>query len=117
MREICHGPSISFNTASLKSFNEELNLLEVYAYTHNELEKLSGQLTLDAANRLPNLLKRRFLDYLTKIRSDLNRPDFDSLRGFVAHELSVSTSDYAQTFFGSDEKRQVAGRWIWRTQK
>ena len=104
VREIRHGPSISFNTASLKSFNEELNLLEVYAYAHNELEKLSGQLTLDTANRLPNFLKRRFLDYLTKIGSDLNRPGFDSLRGFVAHELSVSTSDYAQTFFGSDEK-------------
>ena len=104
VREIRHGPSIFFNTASLKSFNEELNLLEVYAYAHNELEKLSGQLTLDTANRLPNFLKRRFLDYLTKIGSDLNRPGFDSLRGFVAHELSVSTSDYAQTFFGSDEK-------------
>ena len=104
VREIRHGPSISFNTASLKSFNEELNLLEVYAYAHNELEKLSGQLTLDTANRLPNFLKRRFLDYLTKIGSDLNRPGFDSLRGFVAHELSVSTSDYARTFFGSDEK-------------
>ena len=104
VREIRHGPSISFKTASLKSFNKELNLLEVYAYAHNELEKLSGQLTLDTANRLPNFLKRRFLDYLTKIGSDLNRPGFDSLRGFVALELSVSTSDYAQTFFGSDEK-------------
>ena len=104
VREIRHGPLISFNIASLKSFNEELNLLEVYTYAHNELEKLSGQLTLDTANRLPNFLKRRFLDYLTKIGSDLNRPGFDSLRGFVAQELSVSTSDYAQTFFGSDEK-------------
>ena len=104
VREIRHDPSISFNTASLKSFNEELNLLEEYAYAHNELEKLFGQLTLDTANRFPNFLKRRFLDYLTKIGSDLNRLGFDSLRSFVAHELSVSTSDYAQTFFGSDEK-------------
>ena len=104
MREIRHGPSISFNTVTLKSFYKELNLLEVYACAHSELEKLSGQLTLDTANRLPNFLKRRCLDYLTKIGSDLNRPGFEALRGFVAHELSVSTSDFAQTFFGSDDK-------------
>ena len=47
---------------------------------------------------------RRYLDYLTKIGSDLNRPKFDTLRKFVAGELSVSTSDYAQTFFKSEEK-------------
>ena len=56
------------------------------------------------ANRLPGLLKRRYLDYLTKIGSDLNRPKFDMLRKFVAGELSVSTSDFAQTFFKSEEK-------------
>ena len=102
--KIRHSPTISFNASSLKAFNEELNLLEVYAYAHDELEKLSGQLILDTANRLPNFLKRRYLDYLTKIGSDLNRPGFEALRGFVAHELSVSTSDYAQAFFGSDDK-------------
>ena len=102
--EIRHGPTISFNASFLKAFNEELNLLEVYAYAYDELEKLSGQLTLDTANRLPNFLKRRYLDYLTKIRTDLNRPGFEALRAFVAHELSVSTSDYAQAFFGADGK-------------
>ena len=104
VREIRHGPSISFNTAFLKSFNEVVNLLEVYAYAHNELEKLSGQLTLDTADRLPNFLKRRYLDYRTKTGFDLNRSGFDAWRGFVAHKLSVFTSDYAQTFFGSADK-------------
>ena len=56
------------------------------------------------ANRRPVLLTRRYQDYLTKIGSDLNRPKFDALRKFVAGELSVSTSDYAQTFFKSEEK-------------
>ena len=35
---------INFNAASLKLFNEDLNTLEVFAYAHNEVEKLSGQL-------------------------------------------------------------------------
>ena len=104
--EIRYGPKIAFNTASLKAFNEELNLLEVYAYAHDEVQKLSGQLLLDTANRLPNVLKRRYLDYLTTIGADLNRPGFDALRGFVTHELAVSTSDYAQAFFGNDEKEK-----------
>ena len=104
--EIRYGPKITFNTASLKAFNEELNLMEVFAYAHDEVNKLSGQLLLDTANRLPNFLKRRYLDYLTKIGADLNRPGFDALREFVKHELSVSTSDYAQTFFGSDDKEK-----------
>ena len=102
--KIRHGPTISFNASSLKAFNEELNLLEGYAYAHDKLKKLSKQLTLDTVNRLPNFLKRCYLDYLTKIESDLNRPGFEALRAFVAHKLSVSTSDYAQAFFGSDDK-------------
>ena len=76
-----------------------------------EIDKLSGQLLLDVANRLPVLLKSNvtlvwlyLMDYLTKIGSDLNRPKFDTLRKFVAVELSVSTSDYAQTFYRSAEK-------------
>ena len=104
--EIRYGPKITFNTASLKAFNEELNLLEVYAYAHDEVNKLSGQLILDTANRLPNFLKRRYLDYLTKIGADLNQPGFDALRGFVTRELSVLTSDYAQTFFATDDKEK-----------
>ena len=48
--KIRYGPTISFNASSLKAFNEKLNLLEVYAYAHDELEKLSGQLTLDTTN-------------------------------------------------------------------
>ena len=77
--KIRHGPTISFNASSLKVCNEELNLLEVYAYAHDEHEKLLGQLILDTANRLPNFLKRCYLNYLTKIGSDLNRPGFEAL--------------------------------------
>ena len=100
---IRNGSKISFNAASLKLFNEDLNTLEVFAYAHNEVEKLSGQLLMDVANRLPGVLKRRYLDHLSHKRLDLNRPGFDSLREFIAHELSVMTSDYAQSFFKLDQ--------------
>ena len=102
--EIRYGPKITLNSTSLKNFNEDLNTLEVFAYAHDEIDKLSGQLLLNVANRLPVLLKRRYLDYLSKIGSNFNRPKFDTLLNFVAGELSVSTSDYAQTFFKSEEK-------------
>ena len=42
--EIRSGSVISFNVASLKQFNEDLNTLEVFAYAHDEFHKLSGQL-------------------------------------------------------------------------
>ena len=67
-----HGVKVSFNATSLKLYNEDLNTLEVYAYAHDEYEKLSGQLLLDTANRLPNVLKRRYLDYLDKNNISLN---------------------------------------------
>ena len=43
---IRHGPKVVFTSASLKSFNEDLNTLKVFAYAHDEAEKLSGQLLL-----------------------------------------------------------------------
>ena len=95
-----------FNTASLKSYNEDLNTLEVFAYAHDEVEKLSRQLLMDVANRLPSVLKRRYLDYLKKFGPDLSSPGFESLRKFVVEELSIMTSDYAQTFFKSDYKEK-----------
>ena len=61
VRTVRHGPKVSFNATSLKSLNEDLNTLEVFAYAHDEVEKLSGQLLLDTASRLPNILKRRYL--------------------------------------------------------
>ena len=93
--DIRKGPVVSFNVESLKVFNEELNMLEVFAYAHDEYERLSGQLLLDVANRLPGTLKRRYLDYLSRLNLDLNRPSFESLREFIQHELSVVSSDYA----------------------
>ena len=54
--EIRSGSVISFNVASLKQFNEDLNTLEAFAYAHDEFQKLSGQLLLDVANRLPGTL-------------------------------------------------------------
>ena len=56
-------PRVLLNTASLKSYNEDLNTLEVFAYAHDEVEKLSRQLLMDVANRLPGVLKRQYLDY------------------------------------------------------
>ena len=103
---IRHGPKVVFTSAFLKSFDEDLNTLEVFAYAHDEAEKLSGQLLLDVANRLPGVLKRRYLDYLSQRGLSLNKPGFESLRRFVVHELGVMTSDYAQTFFKSEDKEK-----------
>ena len=66
------GSEVVHTVASLKSFNEDLNTLKVFAYAHDEIEKLSGQLLLDVANRLPGVLKRRYLDYLKQVGLDLN---------------------------------------------
>ena len=102
--DIRNGSRVLHNVVSLKKFREDLNTLEVFAYAHNEIEKLSGQLLLDVANRLPGLLKRQYLDYLDHLGLDLNKPGFDSLRNFVGHELKIMTSEYAQTFFKQNEK-------------
>ena len=59
---------------------------------------------LDVANRLPGVLKRRYLDYLNHLGLDLNKPGFDSLPNFAGHELKIMTSEYAQTFFKENEK-------------
>ena len=62
---------MTHTVSSLKSFNEDLITLEVFAYGHNQVEKGSGQLLLDTANRLPASLKRRYLDELDKSLLDL----------------------------------------------
>ena len=82
---IRYGPKVSFDLNSLKMFSEDLNTLEVFAFAHDEAEKLSGQLLLDTASRLPTLLKRRYLDFLDRRELNLSRPGFDSLREFVVH--------------------------------
>ena len=104
VRAVRHGPKVSFNATSLKSFNEDLNTLEAFAYAHDEVENLSGQLLLDTASRLPNILKRRYLDYLDKMQLNLSQPGFESLRRFIVHEIDMATSDYAQAFFKHEEK-------------
>ena len=100
------GSKVIHTVASLKAFNEDLNTLEVFAYAHDEVEKLSGQLLLDVANCLPGVLKRRYLNYLKQVGLDLNRSGFDSFRKFIVNELSIMTSEYAQTFFKSNDKEK-----------
>ena len=85
-------------------FGEDLNTLEVFAYAHNKVQKLSGQLLFDTASRLLNLLKRRYLDYLDKRNLNMSEPGFESLREFVVHEIKMMTSECAQAFFKQDEK-------------
>ena len=68
-----------FTSALLKSFNENLNTMGVFAYAHDEMEKLSGQLLLDVANRPPGVLKRRYLDCLSQEGVSLNKPGFELL--------------------------------------
>ena len=104
---IRNGSKVAFNASSMKMYNEDLNMLEVYAFAHDEVDKLSGQLLIDTASRLPNLLKRRYLDYLDKKGLNMSRPGFDSLREFVAHEIDMMTSEYAQAFFKSDDKEHA----------
>ena len=100
-------PRVVFKTASLKYYDENLNTSEVFAYAHDEVEKLSGQLLIIVANRLPGVPKLRYLDYLKKLSLDLNRPGFEPLRKFVVEELSIMTLDYAQPFFKSDDKEKL----------
>ena len=100
------GPRIVHTIASLKSFNESLNTLEVFAHAHNELEKLGDQLLMEVAGRLPDVLKRRYLDFLVQYEMNLNRPGFTALRQFVVRELRIITSEYGQGFFRSYEKER-----------
>ena len=87
-------------------YNEDLNTLQVFAYAHAAYNKLSGQLLLDTANRLPSALKRRYLDFLNKNGMSLSQPSFESLRKFVVHEINVTTSYYARAFFKSEDKKK-----------
>ena len=104
VKAVRHDPKVSFNSASLKMFNEDLNTLKVFAYAHDEPGKLSGQLLLDTAGRLPIILKRRYLDYLDKLGLDMSQPGFESLRKFILHEIAMMASEYAQAFFKQEEK-------------
>ena len=103
---IPHGAKVNFTASSLTMYNEDLNTLEIFAYAHDEYNKLSGQLLLDTANRSPSALKRRYLDFLDKNGISLNQPSFESLRKFGVHEINVTTSDYAQAFFKSEDKEK-----------
>ena len=90
--EIRHGIKVNHTIASLKAFNEDLNTLKIFAYAHDQSDRLSGQLLLDTANRLPANLKRRYLDFMDKRCMNLNQPNFEgfeSLRKFVVHELHL----------------------------
>ena len=100
------GPRVVFKTASLKYYDENLNTSEVFAYVHDEVEKLSGQLLIIVANRLPGVHKQQYLDYLKNLSLDLNRPGFEPLCKFVVEELSIMTLDYDQPFFKLDDKEK-----------
>ena len=63
---------------------------------------------MDMANRLPDVLKRRYRDYLEKMDLDVNRPGFKSLRKFFVKELNIMTSHYAQTFLNRMTKKSRA---------
>ena len=74
-----------------KSFIKDLNTLQVFAYAHDEVEKLSDQLLLEAANRLPAALKRQYLDCLEQRGVDLNRPGFEKIcsAGFQRNDIGL----------------------------
>ena len=127
VKAVRYGPKVAFTSASLGMFGEDLNTLEVFAYAHNEVQKLSGQLLFDTASRLPNLLKRRYLDYLDKRNLNMSEPGFELLREFVVHEIKMMTSECAQAFLNRAKRTVLArlqpalriigfGRWLlgWR---
>ena len=74
--EIRKCSKITHSITSLKSFNDGLNTLEVFAYALDQAKKLSGKLLLDTAKRLPGNLKRRVLDYLDRRFLNMNEPGF-----------------------------------------
>ena len=55
--EICNRPATTFRLYSFKQFNEDLNMLEIFAYAQYEYEKLSGQLLLNVAGDCLELQK------------------------------------------------------------
>ena len=89
VKAVRYGRKVSFNSSTLKMFNEDLNALKVFAYAHDEPGKLSGQLLLDTAGRLPIILKRRYLDYLDKLGLDMSQPGFESLCKFIVHGIAM----------------------------
>ena len=107
---IRNGPKVFDDLNSLKMYNEDLNTLEIFAMAHDEVEKLSGQLFVDTASRLPHVLKQRYLDYLNKKGLDLNDPGFESIRDFVGNEIKTKASDCAQAFFKSESKEGQMSR-------
>ena len=46
VKAIRNGAKVAFNSSSLKTFNEDLNTLEMFVFAHDEVHKLSGQLVL-----------------------------------------------------------------------
>ena len=100
VKAVRYGPKVSYNSASLKMFNEDLNTLEVFAYAHDEPRKPSGQLLLDTVGCLPIILKCRYLDYLDKLGLDISQPGFESLRKFAVHEIAM------MVFFKQDERER-----------
>ena len=72
---------------------------------HDEVENLSGNYSwmLPIASQV--CLNDDILIIFKKLSFDLNCPGFKSLRKFVVEEPSIMTSDYAQTFFKSNDKK------------
>ena len=105
-----NGPKVLSDLNALKIYNDDLNTLEIFAMAHDEVNKLSWQLFLDTASRLPHALKPRYLDYLNKKGLHLNRPGFESLRDFVKNEIKTKASDCAQAFFKSESKEGQMSR-------
>ena len=96
--------SLALASSLLSSTPPLLNTLEVFAYAHDKPGKLSGQLLLDTAGRLPVILKCRYLDYLDKLELDMSQPGFESLRKVIVLEIAMMASEYAHAFSKQDEK-------------
>ena len=83
-------------------FNEDLNILFSFSYPLYEPAKLSGQLLLDTAGRLPIILKRRYFSHLDKLGLDMSQPRFESLRKFIVQKITMMACEYGPAFFKQD---------------
>ena len=87
----------------------------MFANAHGEAKKfqINCFLALDTENRLPVLLKWRYINYFDKKDLNLSRLWFDSLRDFVVYEIKLMTLDCAQAIFKSyyaDKEAQSSSR-------
>lgn len=109
IQDIRRSPKIAnLNVASLKAFQEQLDLCEVYARAHGQMSKLDGKLVFEMTSKLPVYAKRKYLEFVREQGFDADEPTFDSLCEFIGREQNTMTSDLAFHLFETGDGRSAA---------